>query len=135
MPKVNGRIGALALALVVLGCGPLGGRVELVTGAPPGWDGSSCSLSSTGGLLVADEKYGTAIIQRPTRTSVPVVWRPGFTAQRMGSEVQVLDPGGNIVATTGRTYLMMGGYVGGGSEWPVVPDTPDTAFWACRHWE
>jgi hypothetical protein len=135
MPKVNGRIGALALALFVLGCGPLGGRVELVTGAPPGWDGSSCSLSSTGGLLVADEKYGTAIIQsyqRPTPTSVPVIWRPGFTAQRVGLEVQVLDPRGNIVATTGRTYLMMGGYVGGGSDWPVVPDT---AFWACHFWE
>jgi hypothetical protein len=138
MPKGYGRIGALALALFVLGCGPLGGRgeggrVELVTGVPPylGWDNDDggCFLGSIAGPLVADEKYGTVIILSGAPTSIPVIWRPGFTAHRVGSEVQVLDPRGNPVATTGRSYVIAGGSVTGGPDWPEVPR--EGAFWAC----
>lgn len=114
---------ALALALCMIGCAP----VALLTGVPPGFpfDSAACYTNSAHGRLVADPRYGTAIIDtdmNPTNaTAVPVMWRPGFTARRVGSEVEVEDPAGNVVAITGRTYRIDGGYVG---EDPLV-------FWAC----
>ena len=44
-------------------------------------------------------------------TPLPVVWGSGFTGRRSGSEVQVVDRAGNLVAITGQAYLFNGGYV------------------------
>jgi hypothetical protein len=137
---VSTRLPAIvaALALCLAGCGLLPPEpVRILTGPPGG--GSGCFAADVAGLLVVDPTYGTAIVgdDLPSMvqlSDVPVTlaWRPGFTARRSGSEVEVLDPGGNVVATTGRSYRFMGGYVspGGisGIEWP---DLRTNVIWAC----
>jgi hypothetical protein len=67
-------------------------------------------------------------------TDVPmtVAWRPGFTARRSGSEVEVLDPQGIVVATTGRSYRFSGGIVSaGGSPGLQLPEPTAQVIWAC----
>lgn len=88
-----------------------------------------CFTNWAEGPLVVDPKYGTAIIVGEVQT--PVAWRPGFTGQRVGSEVEVLDPQGNVVALTGHSYRIAGGYISPGSSggWPGLP--VEHAFWAC----
>ena len=113
------------LAVVfVVGCGT--DPVPLLTGAPLA--GGACFTNWAEGQLVADGNYGTAIVDYDVGgTATPVAWRPGFTARRVASEVEVLDPAGHVVATTGRRYRIDGGYVDRGA-WPGLP-TP--VFWAC----
>ena len=118
----------VALALCLIGCGWLPGHgdpVQLLTRSPDG--GSGCFAATGSGLLVVDSTYGTAIVANNlesmvslTDVPVAVAWRPGFTARRSGSEVEVLDPQGNAVAITGRNYRFWGGYVDAGN-----------VFWAC----
>ena len=126
----------LALAMCLLGCGgllPDGSQVRLLTG-PPGGNGGGCFTDSASGPLVFDPTYGTAIIDRDVGSSSPmtVAWRPGFTARRIATEVEVLDPAGNVVAITGRNYRIAGGYVNaGGSSGLVWPELPIDVFWAC----
>jgi len=101
----------LALALLLLGCGlvaPRGEPVQLLTGAMP-FDPDQCPDSALAQLLV-DPQYGTALAEYGgSRT--PVMWRPGFTGRRVGSKVVVLDATGNVVATTGQSYLIAGNYL------------------------
>jgi hypothetical protein len=78
-----------------------------------------CYTNSAAGPLIVDRDYGTAIKDMDVGgSSAPMTWRPGFTARRVGSEVEVLDPDGKAVAITGRSYRLAGGYVHG-------------EFWAC----
>ena len=80
-------------------------RVPLLTNpVPPSSVGEalSCTLNMTSGPFVADPESGTRI------NGQVVEWPWGFTARRVGSEVQVLGWFGNVVATTGRTYLLYG---------------------------
>lgn len=118
-------ITALALALCLLGCGsPVlpWDRVELLTdnGNPPA---PGCFTAAAGGPLIVDRTYGTAIIvgEVGSNPPVPVMWPLGFSGRRVGSEVEVLDPDGMVVATTGRPYNLRGGFA---HEDPRV-------FWAC----
>ena len=107
----------LGLALCVLGCAwlPRGEPVHLLTGDVRGMaERGECFLNNVVGRLVVDANYGTAIEidRQPAQVDlapVPVMWRPGFTGRRAGSEVEVLDREGNVVATTGRTYRIAGG--------------------------
>ena len=129
----------LALVLLVVGCeasdDPI--QVRLLTGPPGGFGG--CFTDSASGPLVVDPKYGTAIVDEDmirvsgTRPPpIPVAWRPGFTAWRIGSEVEVVDPQGRAVAITGRSYWVAGGYVSaGGSSGLDWPGLPTGVFWAC----
>jgi hypothetical protein len=121
----------LALSLcrsVVLGCGPSDDGVQLITGRPP-QAASGCFTNSAAGLLIVDPKYGTAIRDRASGgATTTLAWRPNFSARRLGAEVEVLDPLGNVVATTGQAYRIDGGYVGGDSSWPQFPIR---VFWAC----
>ena len=99
----------LALALCLLGCGSAvlpWDRVDLLTdnGNQP-----TCYTSEAGGLLIVDRTNGTAIDSEGAPALVPVMWPPGFTGRWIGSEVEVLDPDGNVVATTGRSYRIGGG--------------------------
>ena len=109
------QLAALALALCLVL--PGGDPVRLLTGEP--LPRNSCFASATGsGLLVADPTYGTAIIGQDSMAALgdepmPVAWRPGFTARRIGSDVAVLDPQGNVVARTGRSYTIDGGLSSG----------------------
>ena len=127
------RAATLTVALVVLGIGAFAfafrSPVPLLTGPPHGEENTTgpigCFTNHADGALIVHEQYGTAIIDtqggglKPLAT--PIMWRPGFTARRSGFEVEVLDANGLVVATTGRTYSIAGGYVG---ENPRV-------FWAC----
>ena len=124
----------VALALCLAGCGwlsPYGDPVQLITG-PPG-SSFGCFLHSVSGSLVVDPKYGTAIIDNQSATLTTVAWRTGFTARRIGSQVVVIDPQGNEVATTGKSYRIAGGLVSpGGSSGLVWPELRTLVFWACN---
>jgi hypothetical protein len=135
---------ALALLLCLVGCdvapAPDGEAVLILTGPPNyRYDHGGCFTNSARGQLFVDPTYGTAIVDEDmiavtgTRPPpVPVAWRPGFTARRLGTEVEVLDPNGRVVAITGRSYLIPGGYVNaGGSSGLNWPDLPVGVFWAC----
>ena len=141
----------LVVALVLVGCGMLPpGPVHLLTPGPAdqiigssvyntyGPDG--CVSMPHAGDLVADATYGTAFIATggAAATPLPVVWRRGFTGRRSGSEVQVVDPQGNVVAVTGHAYRFNGGYVltnGGNTsnnadfDWSGLP--VPRAFFSC----
>jgi hypothetical protein len=111
---------------------PNGDPVRLLTGPPGDWGG--CFTDSASGPLIVDPKYGTAIVDNDVHAVSPVTvaWRPGYTARRIGSEVEVLDPQGNTVASTGRSYWLAGGYVSaGGSSGLDWPQLPIGVFWAC----
>jgi hypothetical protein len=130
----------VALALCLVGCGAFDKPVHLLTGDYQGMASSHSCFAATGsGLLVVDPTYGTAIIANHLDdmvdlTDVPMIvaWRPGFTARRRGSEVEVLDPQGNAVAITGRNYRLWGGYAdAGGSSGLNAPELRTNVFWAC----
>ena len=114
-PATAGRIRragtALALAVGLLGCGftlPPGDAVPLLTGVVPQYTGNGgCFLGSEIGKLIVDQRYGTALMYGDGGP-VPVMWKPGFTGRRVGSDVLVLDPVGDVVATTGRRYQISG---------------------------
>jgi len=124
------------MALLVLACGPFEDSVQLLTGFPTFMgNGPGCYTNSASGPLGVDPTYGTAITDEDmiavtgTRPPpIPVMWRPGYTAHHVGSEVAVTDPHGNVVAVTGRRYRIAGGYVGGDSS---APQLPIRVFWAC----
>jgi hypothetical protein len=96
----------LALALCVLGCGPAGEQVPLVT-----LEGQACCLLS---YAVVD------VVAHPTDGVIalgsvqPLRWRAGYTAWRVGNEVEVRDPGGKVVLRTPGRYR-------------ITPTSPDWA--------
>jgi hypothetical protein len=117
----------LALALFLLGCDSVvlpWDRVQLLTddaakytvntdGTLGGW---SCGLMPTTGDLIADPTSGTAYKDSTPgspNTSTPAMWLPGYTGRRVGSEVEVLDRQGKVVATTGKRYRLYFVYVAG----------------------
>ena len=133
MPIAWKWIAAGAVSVLLLGCAPSILSGGILAGAPRGSFGPNgvigCFTSAADGLLVVDPAYGTAIIQANGPDSVRsiVAWLPGFTARKLGPEVEVLDPEGKVVATTGRRYRLDGGSVLP-DQWPGLP-TP--VFWAC----
>lgn len=116
---------SVACAAMVLGCSatqsggsasaaPTDQPVKLLTGEVPGYtvgdDGQrGCYTFAITGELVADPEYGT-VVKRSDGSTVPVMWSwPGISARRAGPEVEVLVEG-KVVATTGRSYTIPGGY-------------------------
>jgi hypothetical protein len=124
---MKGLMATIAVVLGLVGCLPSGG--QLLTGDPLG--GELCYLATASGRLVVDPSHGTAIIGSGGTVDgrTIVAWRPGYTARRIGFEVEVLDPQGRVVATTGRSYLIPGGYVDPGEF--GRPDLPRMVWWAC----
>ena len=103
-------LAGLALVALVVGWAawvqPWAPRVPLLTQSGPFWASYACPADGgMSGELVADDTNGTALAP----LHKPVMWPPGFTARRVGSEVQVLDGLGRVVATTGQTYEIDGG--------------------------
>jgi|SRR5215212_4124815 len=97
---------ALAL-LLLLGCDATStDRVELLTGLDSCYAGAQSP--NFGGLLISDPEYGTRIDGRP------VMWPSGYTGRRVGTEVEVVDQSGNLVARTGREYRISPAPVPGG---------------------
>jgi hypothetical protein len=94
---------ALALSLSLLACGAApeatrGRQVPLLTEDVP----QQAFLLRAVIDVVADPETGTPLIEVH---GVPVRWRNGFTAWRVGSETEVLEPEGNRVLVTGQRYL------------------------------
>lgn len=127
----------VALALCLVGCGllpPHGDPVQILTAPRP-----VCFAADAAGLLVVDPTDGTAIIGdgHPNMlvggdVPVTVAWPPGFTARRSGSEVEVLDPQGTVVATTGQSYRFnAGGVSAGGSSGIVWPELSKSVLLSC----
>ena len=94
---------ALALAVCLFGCGSAGEPVELLTDVTAGPGGCWLNAYQSNEELVAHPEYGTAI-KYGSGAIEAAVWPRGFTARRNGSEVEVLDASGAVVATTGRRY-------------------------------
>jgi hypothetical protein len=122
---------SLLMVLLLAGCSMApSDPVSLLTANPLA--GPGCYAESDTGRLVADPKYGTAIVGDFNAWAnggiavhqVPVAWRPGFTGQRVGAQVEVLDSQGHVVAVTGQSYSIDGGSI----PWQGFPDG---VFWAC----
>jgi hypothetical protein len=119
MPVVRSRtmkaLGiAMALACALLACttkAPPGDPVQLLTGTMP-FGADECDGGGNAAVLLVDREYGTALAAYGMfdndTTRAPVMWPPGFTGRQVGSEVVVVDPEGNIVATTGQSYVFSG---------------------------
>ena len=101
----------VSLALCLIGCGavsPFPPEVfELAHSREPS---TACSLGWwTEGQLVVDGNHGTSILVEggdfgSKGATLQVLWWPEFTGRRVGNEVEILDPDGKVVATTGRRY-------------------------------
>lgn len=94
-----------------------GEPAPLLTGEGYGGQGG-CYLNFFVDELVADPVNGTAVIEsytvdgQPKTRVVPIMWPSGYTARHSGSEVEVLAGNGQVVARTGATYRIQGGYEG-----------------------
>ena len=106
----------LALAIVVAACGfdrPVPPYSQNSTGileAPSGAVG--CPLDSIEGDLLRDFSTGTAISVNGERRAI--VWPSGFRARPAGTETEILDPSGVVVARTGTHVRLEGGMASGG---------------------
>jgi hypothetical protein len=116
---------AFALVFLVLTRFP-GGPAPLLTGE--GYGGGGCYLNFLVDELVADPVNGTAVIesytvdgQAVTRV-LPIMWPTGYSGRRSGSEVEVVATNGEVVARTGATYRIQGGYEG--NVWKTCSMTP-----------
>ncbi len=98
---------ALGLALSLLGCsGPApmpaptrGAQVPLLTDELSG----SASFVNVVMDVVADPETGTPIMELD---GAPVRWPTGYTAWRVGSETEVLNPNRKRVLLTGQRYRL-----------------------------
>lgn len=113
----------LVLTLSLLGCSvatptPAPSRGAQVPLAADGTTETGCPLVHRIVDVIADPATGT-----PTDTSgVPFTWLKGFTAWRVGSEVEVVDGAGLTVLTTGGRYWMCpANYYGSWVVGAVVP--------------
>jgi hypothetical protein len=141
-PPVTGRVRValffgVALALGAAFVGLRGSPVTILTG--PGGISRNADISSPVGCytsfivgaLVTDPTYGTAIIEHdpashnPDRR-LPVMWLPGDTGRTSGSEVEILDRTGSVIARTGQVWKIAGGFWGG------LDNIPD-AWVACGY--
>ena len=103
----------LSIALAVAGCA--GPPVTLLTGPNPFADDNGttgCYTNFAVGKLVVDATYGTAITDESIGGTGPVLWPTGYTGRRSGSEVEVVDREGHVVARTGNRYQIEGAFTG-----------------------
>ena len=107
------RLLAVAMLLLVgaagcMGAPSVGPDTVLLKGRI---DGSHCRASFTVGTLVA-QAIGIGI-QREDGKVLDIYWPDGFTGRRAGTEVEILDGMGRVVAATGQRYKLRGGGDGG----------------------
>jgi hypothetical protein len=92
----------LALAVCLLGCSSSGGeQVPLPTDEKVTSFGRGCILMHQVVDVIADPTSGTPVIEAG---GGPVRWPKGFTAWRVGTEVDVVDARGAVVLRTGARY-------------------------------
>jgi hypothetical protein len=105
-------------ALLVAGCVAFAGEpVAIVTDTGYAGDDLACwlAINMDTYLLVADPNFGTAF-KSDNGSITPAKWPPGYTGHRAGSEVEVYDARGSLVATTGRRYRI---------DWVSLPEPYD----------
>ncbi len=92
----------LALALCLLGCDALARSepVEVRTSVTDTLD-AQCYLAGTAAELILDPSVGLAWRFGPDDIR-PVIWPRGYTARRVGSEIQVVNRDGLVIARSGR---------------------------------
>ena len=104
----------LALAACLLGCGADGDPVRIITTEDRP---DLCGLTYTVVDVVVDPLFGTGI-----KDGGPLAWPSGFIARRAGSEVEVMNPSGEVVLKTGGRYRISStSYEGGGATCGVSP--------------
>lgn len=109
------RIAALAIvAQVIVGCtasasgaacATSGCPVPLLTQPTP-HPGQACEASRIGGLLIANDVYGLAIMGDGGFKGV--IWPNGYSARRDPGGIVLLDRSGKIVAREGDRIAMAG---------------------------
>jgi hypothetical protein len=95
---------ALALTIGLAACG--GGSPVALKYITPGGP-NNCFLPAFDGQLVSDPTAVTLFITQYGRW--PVLWPAGWTGRSSGSEIEVLDPRGAVVARTGTSFYPSGG--------------------------
>lgn len=86
--------------------------VRLFTGEIIGMGGACwADVTAHKSQLSRDVIDGTAIFDGSNL--VPVMWPVGYTARMAGEQVEVLDTRGQVVATTGRLYILQGRFHAG----------------------
>ena len=99
--QVRRIIAGAAVAILLLGLAawvqPWKPAVPLLTGVSADTCFAGGEPGQTGPLL-PDERFGTSF------NGQPVMWPDGFSARRVGDQVEVLNSSGLVVATTGRLY-------------------------------
>ena len=99
----------LGLGVSLLGCSvltPRGEQVPLLTADEVGGP----SFVNVVIDVIADPETGTPIIEFNGATMhMELRWPTGYTAWRVGSETEVLDPAGNRVMVTGQRYRFFPG--------------------------
>ena len=107
-------------------------------------NGVGCHDQAVEGSLVAHRTHGTDISVVPSDLAdiwpsgkdgmslVPVHWPTGCTGVRLGGcQVAVQDPAGNVIATTGRNYLLKGALINSAPLSPLDAPTRVGWFMAC----
>jgi hypothetical protein len=110
---------ALALAACSIGAVPTPDpAVIAVPTQPPQPSGTpaACMASSIDGRLVADERWGVALVDG-NGTIRKVIWPNGYSARRDIAHVALLDPAGAVVAVTGQDLHIEGGETGSDGTW------------------
>ncbi len=108
----------VALALSVLGCyGPAGAKGDPVTLVTVQTDDPCCLLAYQVVDVIADSTVGTAI----KGSGEPLRWPTGYTGSRVGAEIEVRDPAGKVVMTTGNRYWI--------SPSKIIPSSDDSPEW------
>jgi hypothetical protein len=85
--------------------------------------GGVCVATTTlAGMLVNDPDVGLAMKDDGGNVT-PVIWSftRGYSPRQAGTQVEILDGSGRVVATTGRKYTFLGQYWLGGTN----------KFWVC----
>jgi hypothetical protein len=113
--------------------------VRLLTGSSGG--GYPGPGPTVYGLLLPDAQHGTIIdveFYNPSDSGLsdfmpsdmgmtPLMWPEGYTARRSGTELEVLDEAGEVVATSGRRYVIARCNEREWSPWPVCGLSEATA--------
>ena len=78
---------------------------------------TGCYTDFIVGALLTDPTYGTAVIEhdpsgRNPDHRYPVMWLPGDTGRTSGSEVEILDRTGSVIARTGQVLEDRGRWLG-----------------------
>jgi hypothetical protein len=105
--RLRSRLAVLVLASSTLSMAACGGSPVTLRYISPGGP-SDCYLAAYTGELVADPTAGMVFADNYGHR-MPVLWPVGWTGRSSGSEVEVLDPRGTVVAKTGTTISPTGG--------------------------